>query len=122
MARTLSHKSRFLVAALVGCAMTASPALAADLNGVWRTPNGVMVAIENCGNAYCGFADAGGAQPALMLEHGAEPRVWQAVMHDPGSGTMRRGIAQLVSDGTLRLRGCAPIDQDCVIEDWQKVD
>ncbi|WP_033074167.1 DUF2147 domain-containing protein [Sphingopyxis sp. MWB1] len=123
--------ARFFALAAAAAATT-SPALAADITGLWATGSeGGRVEIYRCGKAYCGrvadaarlrinpdLRDVRNSNPALrdrrlkglvvLQGFTGGPREWKGgPVYDPESGDgAKTGYLKLLSDNKLELKGC----------------
>ena len=117
---------------ILGAAMIAAPAAAADITGIWATGSeGGRVEIYRCGKALCGkVVDARRlrANPDLRDERNSDPRLRQRKLkglvvlngftggptewkggpvYDPESGDgAAKGQLKLLPNGKLELKGC----------------
>lgn len=122
----------FAIAAAALAATAASPALAADITGLWATGSeGGRVEIYRCGKAYCGrvadaarlrtnpdLRDVRNSNPALrdrrlkglvvLQGFTGGPREWKGgPVYDPESGDgAKTGYLKLLSGNKLELKGC----------------
>jgi len=140
--------TRLLAGLALAASALAAPALAqdADLTGRWRTSaeNG-LVAIERCGESYCGrLKDAKPlrADPdqrdvrnrkaelrtrrlkdlTVLANFTGGPRSWSGgPLYDPEAGQgASTGTLTLLDDDTLAVRGCiAPLL--CRTQTWKRV-
>ncbi len=121
----------------------ARPALAADALGSWTTPTGGLVQISRCGEDLCGVivtSPAIKANPAAKDTKNRDPGLrdrplkglqflsgfsggptqWAGgKVYNPEDGGTYIGSIELVSDDTLKLKGCivAPL---CKTQVWKR--
>lgn len=132
-----------LIAAAI--AALATPALAADVTGLWQTPtNGGQVEIARCGNSLCGKLVSSNhirENPALkdvknkdqaqrgrtlknlqmLYDFTGGPTKWTGgKVYNPDDGGTYSGTIELLSDNELKLKGCivAPL---CKTQKWTRL-
>jgi uncharacterized protein (DUF2147 family) len=139
MSRTL------LAAAALALSLGAAPAFAADVIGLWATPeNGGQIEISRCGNSLCGklvtsnqirtepglkdamnkdVAQRGRPLKGLQMLHGFQggPTKWSGgKVYNPDDGGTYSGTLELIGDKQLKLKGCivAPL---CKTQVWTRL-
>ena len=132
-------------AALALTLAVATPALAADITGRWRTPgNGGEVEVYQCGGAICGrlissshIAKDPGALDArnqdeklrgrklkgltFLTAFTGGPTEWKGgKVYNPEDGKTYQGTISAVDANTLKLKGCvvAPL---CKTQTWTRI-
>ena len=136
-------RTTMIAAAALG--LLATPALAADVAGLWQTPtNGGQVEISHCGNSLCGKLVNSNhirENPALkdvknkdesqrgrtlknlqmLYDFTGGPTKWKGgKVYNPDDGGTYSGTIELLSDSQLKLKGCivAPL---CKTQVWTRL-
>lgn len=136
---------RTALIAAAAIAALATPALAADVTGLWQTPtNGGQVEIARCGNSLCGKLVSSNhirENPALkdvknkdqaqrgrtlknlqmLYDFTGGPTKWTGgKVYNPDDGGTYSGTIELLSDNELKLKGCivAPL---CKTQKWTRL-
>ena len=132
-------------AALATAALVSSPLFAADVTGLWQTPTkGGQVQISKCGSSLCGrlvSSEGLKADPGLTDKNNSNtglrgrklkgltiltgfsggPKEWTGgSIYNADDGRTYSGSITLVSDDTLRLRGCV-ISPLCKTQTWTRL-
>lgn len=136
---------RFAIVAAALASLTAVPAAAADITGIWATGSaGGRVEIYRCGAALCGkivdaqrlrgnpdLRDVRNSDPklrqrrikGLVVLNGFKggPKSWEGgPVYDPETGDgAARGQLKLLPNGKLELKGCVAIF--CRTKIWSKI-
>jgi uncharacterized protein (DUF2147 family) len=136
---------RTILIAVTAFGAVASPALAADVTGVWATPtNGGQVEISRCGAALCGklvtsqhikedpglkdirnkdTAQRGRTLKGLLMlsDFTGGPTQWTGgKVYNPDDGGTYSGTIDIVSDSQLKLKGCI-VEPLCKTQVWNRV-
>ena len=136
---------RTTLIAVAALGALASPALAADVTGLWATStNGGQVEIARCGNSLCGklvssgrirsepgLKDTKNKDPAqrartlkglqMLYDFTGGPTKWSGgKIYNPDDGRTYAGTIEMPSDNQLKLKGCvvAPL---CKTQVWNRV-
>ncbi len=107
------------LAALLLLAAGAAPSLAADpILGKWRSPNGRLVEVRDCGGRFCATVLTGRHKGRSVgtLEGGGGD--YTGTVIDPRSERTYRGTAT-VEGASLRLQGCA-LRVVCRTQNWTR--
>jgi uncharacterized protein (DUF2147 family) len=136
-------RTTMIAAAALG--LLATPALAADVTGLWQTPtNGGQVEIARCGNSLCGKLLSSNhirENPALkdvknkdesqrvrtlknlqmLYDFTGGPSKWTGgKVYNPDDGGTYSGTIELIGENQLKLKGCivAPF---CKTQVWTRL-
>ncbi len=136
-------RTTMIAAAALG--LLATPALAADVTGLWQTPtNGGQVEIARCGNSLCGKLVSSNhirENPALkdvknkdesqrvrtlkglqmLYDFTGGPTKWTSgKVYNPDDGGTYSGTIELIGENQLKLKGCivAPF---CKTQVWTRL-
>lgn len=136
-------RTALIAAAAIGA--LATPAVAADVIGLWATPgNGGQVEIARCGNSLCGKLVTSNnikANPGLkdtknkdesqrtrtlknlqmLYDFTGGPMKWTGgKVYNPEDGGTYSGTIEMLSDNELKLKGCivAPL---CKTQKWTRL-
>ncbi|PZR34554.1 DUF2147 domain-containing protein [Caulobacter segnis] len=136
-------RTTMIAAAALG--LLATPALAADVAGLWQTPtNGGQVEISHCGNSLCGKLVSSNhirENPALkdvknkdesqrvrtlkglqmLYDFTGGPTKWKdGKVYNPDDGGTYSGTIELIGENQLKLKGCivAPF---CKTQVWTRL-
>jgi uncharacterized protein (DUF2147 family) len=136
-------RTTMIAAAALG--LLATPALAADVAGLWQTPkNGGQVEIARCGNSLCGKLVSSKhirENPALkdvknkdesqrvrtlknlqmLYDFTGGPTKWTGgKVYNPEDGGTYSGTIELIGENQLKLKGCivAPF---CQTQVWTRL-
>lgn len=136
---------RTIVITAAALGALASPAMAADVAGLWATPtNGGQVEISRCGASLCGKLVTSNhikADPAtkdarnkdasqrgrplkslqMLYDFTGGPTKWTGgKVYNPDDGGTYSGTIELISDNQMKLKGCivAPL---CKTQVWNRV-
>ena len=134
-----------MIAAAATLGLLATPALAADVTGLWQTPtNGGQVEIARCGNSLCGKLLSSNhirENPALkdvknkdesqrvrtlknlqmLYDFTGGPSKWTGgKVYNPDDGGTYSGTIELIGENQLKLKGCivAPF---CKTQVWTRL-
>ena len=136
-------RTTMIAAAALG--LLATPALAADVTGLWQTPtNGGQVEIARCGNSLCGKLVSSNhirENPALkdvknkdesqrvrtlkglqmLYDFTGGPTKWTSgKVYNPDDGGTYSGTIEMIGENQLQLKGCivAPF---CNTQVWTRL-
>ncbi|MEW6389953.1 MAG: DUF2147 domain-containing protein [Pseudomonadota bacterium] len=136
-------RTTMIAAAALG--LLATPALAADVTGLWQTPtNGGQVEIARCGNSLCGKLVSSNhirENPALkdvknkdesqrvrtlkglqmLYDFTGGPTKWTSgKVYNPDDGGTYSGTIEMIGENQLKLKGCivAPF---CKTQVWTRL-
>lgn len=124
----MPRSAHLITAALVAfaTATAALPAMAADLDGRWRTAQGDgLVEFAPCGSSVCGYLVEGSAdQPrhgALLINRlMAAAGSWRGGrIIDPSSGRTYAGEVRRLDAGRLQVTGCL-VRPLCASQIWKR--
>ncbi|WP_026479992.1 DUF2147 domain-containing protein [Ahrensia sp. 13_GOM-1096m] len=105
-------------AALAATALLTTPAMAADIEGNWRTASGETAKIAKCGGSFCINLTTGkykGKQIGKVSGSGP----YTGTVTDPADDKQYSGKAT-ISGSTMKMRGCA-LKVFCKTQTWKKL-
>lgn len=109
---------RTILAAFAGAALFASPAIAADIEGNWKTTSGETANIAKCGSSFCIKLTTGEfSGKKIGIVSGSGP--YNGTITDPADDKTYSGKAT-VSGPSLKMKGCA-LKIFCKTQTWNKL-
>lgn len=110
--------NRTILAAFAAAAVFATPALAADIEGNWKTTSGENVNISKCGSSFCIKLTTGQfAGKKIGQVSGSGP--YNGTITDPADDKTYSGKAT-VSGSSMKMKGCA-LKIFCKTQTWNKI-
>ncbi|MDP8997646.1 MAG: DUF2147 domain-containing protein [Pseudomonadota bacterium] len=109
-----------MVATIMALPLFSGFALADDIEGTWKRPNGILVSIHKCGAEFCVTAASGahkGASAGKMAASG--PSKYAGTITDLEAGKTYSGKGALSGD-SLTMSGCVLGGLFCKGENWAR--
>ena len=111
---------RLIAASLLAAPLFVAAAMADDIEGMWKRPNGILVSVHKCGAEFCVTAASGahkGESAGKMAASGAGK--YAGTVTDLEAAKTYSGKATLAGD-TLTMSGCVLGGLFCKGENWAR--
>ena len=111
---------RLIAASLLAAPLFVTAALADDIEGMWKRPNGILVSVHKCGAEFCVTAASGahkGESAGKMAASGAGK--YAGTITDLEAGKTYSGKGALAGD-SLTMSGCVLGGLLCKGENWAR--
>jgi uncharacterized protein (DUF2147 family) len=108
-----------LLIAPLALALLSAPAFSDPIEGNWKRPTGVIVAISKCGGKFCATAKTGVNAGKSVGSFAANGKGYAGSLTDPAAGKTYTGKAS-ISGATMKMSGCVLGGLICKSENWAR--